>query len=109
MAKKSVNKTSIGGRKFALRRLNARGRAEAEVIGIGTPPDGDHNDRPILVPLVTKGKFVGREPLEAARERHHRVRAELPQAALKMSKGEPALPTILLDGDGNAADNPYAR
>ncbi len=109
VAKKSVNKTSIGGRKFALRRLNARGRAEAEVIGIGTPPKGDHNDRPILVPLVTKGKFVGREPLEAARERHHRVRAELPQAALKMSKGEPALPTILLDGDGNAADNPYAR
>ena len=109
VAKKSVNKTSIGGRKFALRRLNARGRAEAEVIGIGTPPEGDNNDRPILVPLVTKGKFVGREPLEAARERHHRVRAELPQSALKMSKGEPALPTILLDGDGNAADNPYAR
>jgi len=109
VAKKSVNKTSIGGRKFALRRLNANGRAEAEVIGIGTPPKGDHNDRPILVPLVAKGKFVGREPLEAARERHHRVRAELPQAALKMSKGDPALPTILLDGDGNAADNPYTR
>ena len=109
VAKKSVNKTSIGGRKFALRRLDAKGRAEAEVIGIGKPPKGDHNDRPLLVPLVTKGKIVGREPLEAARERHHRVRAELPQAALKMSKGEPALPTILLDGDGNAADNPYAR
>ncbi len=109
VAKKSVNKTSIGGRKFALRRLNARGRAEAEVIGIGTPLKGDHNDRPILVPFVTKGKVVGREPLEVARERHHRVRAELPQAALKMSKGDPALPTILLDGDGNAADNPYAR
>jgi nicotinate phosphoribosyltransferase len=107
VAKKSVNKTSIGGRKYALRRLDARGRAEAEVIGIGTPPAGDHNDRPILVQLVAKGKFVGREPLEAARERHHRVRAELPQAALKMSKGEPALPTILLDGDGNAAENPY--
>jgi nicotinate phosphoribosyltransferase len=109
VAKKSVNKTSIGGRKFALRRLDARGRAEAEVIGIGTPPEGDHNDRSILVPLVTKGKIVGREPLDAARDRHHRVRAELPLTALKMSKGEPALPTILLDGDGNAADNPYAR
>jgi nicotinate phosphoribosyltransferase len=109
VAKKSVNKTSIGGRKFALRRLDARGRAEAEVIGIGTPPEGDHNDRSILVPLVTRGKIVGREPLDAARERHHRVRAELPLTALKMSKGEPALPTILLDRDGNAADNPYAR
>jgi nicotinate phosphoribosyltransferase len=108
VAKKSLNKTSIGGRKFALRRLNSRGRAEAEVIGIGAPPAGDHNDRPILVQLVAKGKFVGREPLEAARERHHQIRAELPQAALKMSKGEPALPTILLDDQGVATDNPYA-
>ena len=108
VAKKSVDKTSIGGRKYALRRLDANGRAEAEVIGIGTPPKGDYNDRPILVQLVAKGKFVGREPLEAARERHHQVRAELPQAALKMSKGEPALPTILLDDDGQATDNPYA-
>lgn len=108
VAKKSPNKTSIGGRKFALRRLNANGRAEAEVIGIGTPPEGDYNDRPILVQLVAKGKFVGREPLEAARERHQQVRAELPQSALKMSKGEPALPTILLDDDGEATYNPYA-
>ena len=109
VAKKSVNKTSIGGRKYALRRMDAHGRAVAEVIGIGTPPEGDYNDRPILVQLVAKGKFVGREPLEAARERHHQVRAELPQAALKMSKGEPALPTILLGDDGKATDNPYSK
>jgi nicotinate phosphoribosyltransferase len=108
VAKKSVNKTSIGGKKFALRRLNRAGRAEAEVIGIGAQPVGDYNDRPILVQLIAKGKFVGREPLELARERHHQVRSELPQAALKMSKGDPALPTILLDHDGQLADNPYA-
>lgn len=108
VAKKSVNKTSIGGKKFALRRLNSSGKAEAEVIGIGSPPVGDYNDRPILVQLVAKGKFVGREPLELARERHFQMRAELPQAALKMSKGEPAIPTILLDQDGQLADNPYA-
>ncbi len=108
VAKKSLNKISIGGRKFALRRLNDKGRAEAEVIGIGTAPVGDYNDRPILVQLVAKGKIVGREPLAAARERHHQIRAELPQAALKMSKGEPSLPTIMLDDTGSATDNPYA-
>ena len=65
VAKKSVNKGSVGGRKFALRRLNASHRAEAEVIGIGAPPIGDHNDRPLLVPLVVDGRIVGREPLAA--------------------------------------------
>lgn len=108
VAKKSVNKTSIGGRKYALRRFDDKGRAEAEVIGIGAPPDGDYNDRPILVQLVAKGKIVGRESLAAARDRHHQIRAELPQAALKMSKGEPALPTIMLDDAGRTTDNPYA-
>ena len=109
VAKKSLNKTSIGGRKFALRRLGANGHADAEVIGVGAPPEGDSNDRPLLVQLMAKGKPVGRESLDAARERHVRVRAELPQSAMKMSKGEPALPTILLDDEGDPAENPYAR
>ncbi|MGB7962513.1 MAG: nicotinate phosphoribosyltransferase [Propionicimonas sp.] len=109
VAKKSLNKASIGGRKFALRRLDERGRAEAEVIGIGTPPAGDHNDRPLLVPLVVDGQIVGRESLNAARARHRAVLAELPLTAHKMSRGEPAVETVLLDDLGDLADNPYAK
>ena len=109
VAKKSVNKTSIGGRKFALRRLDARGKAEAEVIGIGAPPDGDANDRPLLVELVRDGVIVGAEPLAAAQQRHARARAELPLSASKMSKGEAAIPTLMLDESGVATENPYAR
>ncbi len=109
VAKKSVDKVSIGGRKFALRRLGPRGRAEAEVVGIGAPPENDGNDRPLLVELMRKGKPVGAEPLEAARERHERSRAELPLAAHKMSKGDPALPTLLLDNLGEPTENPYVR
>lgn len=97
VAKNSIGKPSIGGRKFALRRLNAKGRAEAEVVGIGTPPENDGNDRPLMVQLMRKGKAVGRESLEAARDRHARVRAELPQAARKMSHGDPAIPTIVIE------------
>ncbi len=108
VAKKSANKSSIGGRKYALRRLDDKGRAEADVIGVGTPPSGDHNDRPLLVPLVEAGRVVGREPLQRARERHLAARAELPLAALKMSRGEPAVPTLLLDAEGNQTVNPYA-
>lgn len=109
VAKKSLNKTSIGGRKYALRRLGRDGRAEAEVVGIGAPPENDGNDRALLVQLMSKGRAIGRESLDAARERHAAVRAELPLAALKMSRGEPALPTVLLDDAGDPADNPYAK
>ena len=98
VAKKSVDKISIGGRKFALRRLDEDGVAETEVIGIGTPPENDGNDRPLLVELVRDGEVVGREPLDDARARHAAARAELPWSAQQMSKGEPLIPTIHLEG-----------
>ncbi len=97
VAKKSKDKFSIGGRKYALRRRNGRGVAEAEVVGIGTAPVDDGDDRSLLVPLVTDGEVVGREPLEAARDRHTAARAELPLAAQQMSRGEPVIPTIHQD------------
>jgi len=94
VAKRSTAKASIGGRKYALRRRNASGVAEAEVVGIGTAPEDDGDDRPLLVELVRDGQVVGREPLAAARERHWAARAELPVTAKQMSKGEPVIPTI---------------
>ncbi|RNM14369.1 nicotinate phosphoribosyltransferase [Nocardioides pocheonensis] len=94
VAKKSKDKISVGGRKHALRRLDEAGVAEAEVIGIGTPPEGDANDRPLLVPLVAAGEIVGREPLTQARERHLRSREELPIKARRLQRGGPAIPTV---------------
>jgi nicotinate phosphoribosyltransferase len=93
VAKKSVNKISVGGRKYALRRLSEEGTAEAEIIGIGDPPIGDSSDRPLLVQLVKDGEIIGDESLEIIRERHLRSRAELPLDALKMSRGEPVIET----------------
>ncbi|MDT0201813.1 nicotinate phosphoribosyltransferase [Nocardioides sp. AE5] len=94
VAKKSKDKASIGGRKYALRRLDARGVAEAEVVGVGEAPVNDGNDRSLLVPLVRGGEVVGREPLAAARERHQAARAELPLAAQMLSRGEPVIETL---------------
>lgn len=94
VAKKSKDKVSIGGRKYALRRLGPDGRAEAEVVGIGTPPHNDGNDRALLVPLVRDGEVVGRESLEQARQRHEQSRAELPLPAQMLSRGEPVLETL---------------
>jgi nicotinate phosphoribosyltransferase len=94
VAKKSKDKISVGGRKYALRRLSSDGVAEAEVLGIGRPASNDGNDRHLLVPLVSKGEVVGREPLGAARERHLRSRAELPLVARQLSRGDPVIETI---------------
>jgi nicotinate phosphoribosyltransferase len=94
VAKKSKDKTSIGGRKFALRRRDAQGVAEAEVIGIGEPAVDDGDDRELLVELVRGGEVVGRESLADSRKRHLASRAELPRAAQKMSRGEPVIPTL---------------
>jgi nicotinate phosphoribosyltransferase len=94
VAKKSKDKASVGGRKYALRRLDAAGVAEAEVIGVGNPPAGDANDRRLLVPLVTDGEIVGTESLATARERHLRSREELPLPARQLQKGDPAIRTL---------------
>lgn len=93
VAKKSLGgKASIGGRKWAARRLDESGVAEAEVIGTGPVPD-ELADRQLLVPLVLGGEVVAREPLDAARTRHVQARAGLPLSATQLSRGEPVLPT----------------
>ena len=95
VAKRSLDKTSVGGRKWALRRRGPDGVAQAEVVGIGHEPVDDGDDRPLLVRLVEGGEVVGAEPLEAARARHTTSVAELPGTARQLSRGEPAIPTIL--------------
>lgn len=96
--KASKDKISRGGRKYALRRRDPRGIAEAEVIGVGRPPYDDGDDRDLLVPLIRDGEVVGREPLSAARTRHAASLAELPPAAHQMSRGEPVIPTRYEEG-----------
>ncbi|MEV4873917.1 nicotinate phosphoribosyltransferase [Streptomyces syringium] len=99
VAKKSMGgKTSIGGRKWAARRLDASGIAEAEVVGIGPVPD-ELAGRQLLVELVRGGEVVAREPLDAARDRHAAARAGLPMSATQLSRGEAVLPTEYVTHD----------
>ncbi|MFD6418847.1 nicotinate phosphoribosyltransferase [Streptomyces sp. NPDC060194] len=93
VAKKSTGgKTSIGGRKWAARRTDAAGVAEAEVIGTGPVPE-DLAERQLLVELVRGGEILGREPLDAVRDRHAAARAALPLSATQLSRGEAVIPT----------------
>ncbi|MFE2429689.1 nicotinate phosphoribosyltransferase [Streptomyces sp. NPDC059373] len=94
VAKKSMGaKTSVGGRKWAARRLDEDGVAEAEIIGTGPVP-AELAERLIQVPLMRDGESVGREPMAAARARHIEARAGLPLSATQLSRGEPVLPTV---------------
>ncbi|WP_405897978.1 nicotinate phosphoribosyltransferase [Streptomyces sp. NBC_00727] len=93
VAKKSMGaKSSKGGRKWAARRLDEDGVAEAEVIGTGPVPE-ELAGRQLLVELVRGGEVVAREPLDAARERHIAARAGLPLSAMQLSRGEAVIPT----------------
>ena len=107
VGKKSRGKNTLGGRKFAMRRLGEDGRAEAEIIGLGAPPDSDGDDRYLLTDLVKDGQRVFHGTLEDARTRHRDSLAELPMAALRISRGDPAIETVILDGTGSQTTNPY--
>ncbi len=107
VGKKSKNKNTLGGRKFAMRRRGEDGRAEAEVIGLGAAPVNDGNDRALLVDVIRGGKVVHSATLDDARRRHNESLAELPLAALRISKGDPAIQTLILDADGVQTTNPY--
>jgi nicotinate phosphoribosyltransferase len=93
VAKKSVGKPTIGGRKWAARRLDASGTATSELVSYTelTPGPGL---RPLLYHLVSDGEIIGAESLLDARNRHARVLAELPVQARDNSAGGPAIPTV---------------
>lgn len=98
VAKAAKNKTSKGGRKYALRKLNERGTATQEIIGVGHRPDDDGNDRPLLQQFVKNGELLpgwtGPEGVLRARQRHADTMKELPAVVNRLQRGEAAIPTI---------------
>ena len=97
--KRSSHKRSHGGRKQALRLARKTGTIVEEVVyPFGRPP-GDPDGltaRPLTVPLVDQGEPVGELSLDAARERVAAGLTSLPWDGLKLSRGEPAVPTRLI-------------
>ena len=116
MAKRSEHKATAGGRKTALRRHRATGTATEEVIvSRGRPELGEH-DRLLQVPLMRGGEPIDDGSLDDARERLAAAQMAcarigmvtgmglagalktVPWEGLKLSRGEPALPTTLVGG-----------
>lgn len=95
--KRSTHKESHGGRKAAARLAKRSGTVLEEVVHpYGRPPSGDAQQRPLLVEFVRKGEPVGTHSLEAARARVAEGLHSLPWDGLKLSKGEPAIPTRMV-------------
>lgn len=98
VAKIAKNKASVGGRKYALRKLNEAGIATQEIVGIGHRPEDDGNDRPLLQQFIKNGELLpgwtGHEGVVRAQERHAATMAELPPVVRRLQRGEPAIPTV---------------
>lgn len=97
--KSSSGKESVGGAKQAARRYDARGRADAELVGLGElPTSADQRTRELMVPLVLEGQVqrghTGAEGVRRAAQRHRDSVAELPAAAQRLQEGEAVIPTI---------------
>jgi nicotinate phosphoribosyltransferase len=96
-------KTTVGAAKWAGRRIDDAGVADEEVVLTGpavhpVAPEA-YGLRPLQVCYVDHGDFnqehLGRAGIDRARDRHLASRGELPAAGLRLSQGEPAIPTVI--------------
>ncbi|MEN4447224.1 nicotinate phosphoribosyltransferase [Mycobacterium sp. SM3041] len=95
VAKRSSHKESHGGRKAAMRLAKDSGTIVEEVVH---PADAVPTDdgRVLTVPLVRSGAVVYDSSLDDARARVAAGLHSLPWDGLKLSAGEPAIPTRLV-------------
>ncbi|HVL83385.1 MAG TPA: nicotinate phosphoribosyltransferase [Pseudonocardia sp.] len=96
VAKRSAAKESRGGGKSALRRHKPTGTAVEEVVHPARARiEAGPHDRVLPVPLLRGGEPVpGLPGLEQAREHLRAALVSVPWEGLKLSRGEPAIPTV---------------
>ena len=96
VAKRSASKESRGGAKSAVRRYKPTGTAVEEVVHRRTTPlELGPYDRAVPVPLVRGGEPVdGLPSLAESREHLRKALVSVPWEGLKLSKGDPAIPTV---------------
>ena len=88
--KKSVGKGSVGGRKWAARRYD-QGVASSERVYVDHAPSARDDERPLMTAFVRDGEVLDVPGLAEAREHCRRSTTELPDEAMKLSPGDPAL------------------
>ncbi|WP_040788986.1 nicotinate phosphoribosyltransferase [Nocardia paucivorans] len=99
VAKRSSHKESRGGTKRAVRVARDTGTIVEEIVYPATAPRPAPNGfvvRDLQVPLVRKGEMLERPSLTESRELVRRGLISLPWEGLKLSAGDPAVPTTFL-------------
>jgi nicotinate phosphoribosyltransferase len=96
VVKRSAAKESRGGRKSAVRRYKPTGTAVEEVVhAAASAPEIGAHDRTLPVPLIRDGELVADvENLDQSRDRLRAALVSVPWEGLKLSRGEPAIPTV---------------
>jgi nicotinate phosphoribosyltransferase len=103
--KRSAHKESHGGRKKGTRLAKASGTIVEELVhpAAESAPQSDLIARDLTVPLVKAGEPVADLGLAAARDRVAAGLHSLPWDGLKLSRGEPAIPTRMVAPAGQGA------
>ena len=98
----ALHKESHGGRKKATRLAKPSGTIVEEVVhpAAEPAPQSDLVARELTVPLVKRGEPVADLGLAAARDRVAAGLHSLPWDGLKLSRGEPAIPTRMVPPAG---------
>ena len=93
VAKRSTGKETVGGRKVAVRRLDAGGHAIAEevLVGAGADVDPAGPGRGLQVAAMRRGEVVHRPTLEQMRAHHRAAMTELTPRDLDLRPGTPRL------------------
>jgi nicotinate phosphoribosyltransferase len=97
--KRSSHKESHGGRKHAHRLAKETGTVVEEIVHPADEPPAavpGLTARTLAVPMVRAGEAVADFGLDAARERVSAGLHSLPWDGLKLSRGEPAIPTRMV-------------
>jgi len=97
VSKRSEHKQSHGGRKTAVRAHKPTGTAVEEIVLVGPASDLADGERLVQRPLLRGGVAVAKLPTLADSRAHLRAATiSLPWDGLKLSRGEPAIPTRLV-------------
>jgi nicotinate phosphoribosyltransferase len=95
VVKRSESKSTVGGRKTAIRRHKPTGTVVEEVIVSQGAPQPQPGDRPLQRPLVRAGEPVALPTLAQSRDLLRDSLIAIPWEGLKLSPGDPSVPVVV--------------